>query len=443
MKTKILGTLTAFFAGASMALAQPSLAWPSPQDQTTRLPNVETPQAPANGSAGAIRATPLPTGGPVYTPPAATWHDGSPQGQCEHGGCGTDGCGPTYNFYGGIEYLVWWLRDAHVPDLVGVIPTAFASGGELPPGAINPIFGGMVGTGGHSGARLTVGCYFGPNDCVGVEASGFDLENGRRSTIISSQGQPVLGPLFIDPVQQRQVILLAAVPNERAGSVAIGLHDELWAAEANVRFKTVTVFSDATSVLVGFRTLQFNEGLLIANSSVANDPEQTTLTSFDSFATHNEFYGPQIGISSDFRWGSAFLNCVGKLAMGDVHEVVNIQGVSQQFASGQLQSTAAGGILAQPTNIGHHSRDRFAVVPEVNFNLGYQFGEHVRAFVGYDFLFINNVLRPGDQINPVDGRQVPNFERFDPTAKTTQPVFLFRETDMWAQGLNVGVEFRY
>jgi hypothetical protein len=254
---------------------------------------------------------------------------------------------------------------------------------------------------------------------------------------------PVLGPLFFDPVKQQQVIVLAAAPNERSGSVAIGLNDHLWSAEANIRWKTVTVFSDATSVLLGFRTLQFDEGLTMATATIATDPARTMLTSFDSFGAHNEFYGPQIGISSDFHFGAAYLNFVGKLALGDMHEVVNIHGVSQEFSGGLLQTTTPGGILALPTNIGQHRRDRFAAIPEVNFNVGYEFGQHWRAFIGYDFLYVSNVLRPGDQINPVDGRQIPNLAGFDPTVKATQPVYSARETETWAQGLNVGVEFRY
>jgi hypothetical protein len=205
----------------------------------------------------------------------------------------------------------------------------------------------------------------------------------------------------------------------------------------------VTVFSDANFLLVGFRSVQFNEGLTSASTIVSTDVDRFTLTSFDSFGTHNQFYGPQIGISSDFRCGGWFFNATEKLSLGDVHQVADIQGVSQQFLAGQLLSTTRGGILAQPTNIGTHSRDRFEAIPEVTLNLGYQFGQHVRTFVGYDFLYMNNVVRPADQISGVDSRQVPNLAVFDPTVKATQPAFHFRETGVWAQGLNVGVEIRY
>ena len=101
-----------------------------------------------------------------------------------------------------------------------------------------------------------------------------------------------------------------------------------------------------------------------------------------------------------------------------------------------------GGLLALPgSNIGRFSKDRFAVVPEVGLNLGYQVTESVRAFVGYDFLYLSDVVRAGNQI---DTRVNTNqLQRPMVAGGPTAPAFTFNGSDFWAQGLNFGLEFRY
>jgi hypothetical protein len=107
--------------------------------------------------------------------------------------------------------------------------------------------------------------------------------------------------------------------------------------------------------------------------------------------------------------------------------------------------TAVGGLLALPTNIGHFSRDRFSVVPEIGVNLGYQLTDHLRAYVGYNFLYWTNVVRPGAQIDRVlDVTLIPNFPvpGAVPTGQN-RPMVPFKENDFWAQGINFGLEFRW
>ena len=78
---------------------------------------------------------------------------------------------------------------------------------------------------------------------------------------------------------------------------------------------------------------------------------------------------------------------------------------------------------------------------KLGFNLGYQFTNHIRGFVGYNFLFWSNVVRPAEQIDtvvnpllipPAAGRVGPN-----------RPQFNFNGADFWVQGINFGVDFRW
>src|SRR5262249_3301574 len=92
------------------------------------------------------------------------------------------------------------------------------------------------------------------------------------------------------------------------------------------------------------------------------------------------------------------------------------------------------------------SRDRFAVVPEVRVDVGVRLLDGLRAFVGYDFLYLSEAVRPGNQRSRV---------AFSPSAVDNGPpthglpTFLPQfsghlcGTDFWAQGLTFAIEWRY
>lgn len=72
-------------------------------------------------------------------------------------------------------------------------------------------------------------------------------------------------------------------------------------------------------------------------------------------------------------------------------------------------------------------------------NLGYNITDHVRVFVGYDFLYLSNVIRAGDQVN-----LNVNPNRFlGISGGPANSPFAFHTSDYWAQGLNFGLEFRW
>ena len=102
----------------------------------------------------------------------------------------------------------------------------------------------------------------------------------------------------------------------------------------------------------------------------------------------------------------------------------------------------AGGVLAQPSNIGSYSRDRFAVVPELGAIVGVQITPHVRATLGYTFIFWGPVVRVGDQID-LDVNPDQMAPPIVPLAGPLRPEFAFQESDYWAQGVSAGVEGRW
>jgi hypothetical protein len=98
-----------------------------------------------------------------------------------------------------------------------------------------------------------------------------------------------------------------------------------------------------------------------------------------------------------------------------------------------------------PGALGRFSRAAFGVVPEGEVKVGYRFANFLSAFVGYDFLFWNDVVRPGDQLDlRVDPTRVPSDPAYNPSApRATLPAVPFKSSSFWAQGIAVGLEFRY
>jgi len=113
------------------------------------------------------------------------------------------------------------------------------------------------------------------------------------------------------------------------------------------------------------------------------------------------------------------------------------------FANGVTQNFV-GGLLALRSNIGSFHQDRFGVVPEVDLKVGYHLTDHVKIFAGYDFLYWSSVVRPGQQIDrTLNETLIPNFNSGQPASGVNRPMALFHDSDFWAQGLTVGLEYKY
>src|SRR5262249_37874092 len=142
---------------------------------------------------------------------------------------------------------------------------------------------------------------------------------------------------------------------------------------------------------------------------------------------------------------SWFIAAITKVALGPNQQSLDITGSTTVTPPGGTAQTATGGFLALAgTNIGRHSTNWFVIVPEVNIHLGYQISSHVLVYVGYDFLFINDVLRPGNAVNTnINITFVPTNAKFGEASPLPQPRVPFHEEDFWAQGVEFGLELRF
>ncbi|MCC6417664.1 MAG: BBP7 family outer membrane beta-barrel protein [Gemmataceae bacterium] len=425
MRHQILAALVLGMATAGVARSQalaPALQVPTPEGF-----GLGAPPAPVTRQISA----PSPAEGTVERPPRVV------RPEPDH----PPGAGPLGRSWQRAEYLLWWIKDSELPPLA----TANVSGASvatLDHEATAVVVGGDLDNLDRSGGRFTVGFALDPAQTVGLEGTYFFL--GSRTTTVGpfsngGPGTPALGVPFFDLTTGTEQAVLAAFPGFASGNVAVSATTRLQGVEANGVVSLWWRPSFQLEGLIGFRYLEVNEGLQVAFQSQRSGGSGTGLSSADQFDGHNRFYGGQVGLRAELRKGPVFLNLAGKVALGDAVQVVRIAGASRTGGTPR-----AGGIFALPTNSGRFERDAFAVVPEGSVRLGVFVNPRTRLYVGYDFLYLSDVVRPGDQIDRrLNPTQIPVYTRGGTLLGTARPQFSFQDTDFWAQGMVVGLEYRY
>lgn len=421
MRTLVVGAIIGWLAAAA----------PS-QAQVTTLPStapVGTDPAPAAGTASLVSGPAVFSDEPADGPPTRLWVQG--------------------------EYLLWWVSGNRLPPLITTSPAgtpAPAAGVPGTPGT-EVLFGNAdVNDKARSGGRLTAGYWFDDEQTWGIEASFFMLEGQTHGLAAGSGGEPILARPFFNTATGVPDAELVAFPGILSGTVtASSASDSLLGAEVLVRRNLVSVpwGGDRSGLrldaLAGYRFLHLEEHLsvqenLTVTATNAMVPPGTSIIVNDRFDTENNFHGGELGLAAELDSGPWSLNLLGKLALGGTASTVDINGSTAVTEPGMATSVQAGGLLALGSNSGSHEGTHFSLVPELDVNLGYQLTDNWRITAGYTLLYWTETARPGEQVDlAVNPNQLP-----PPVPGGAQrPAFPFQRSTLCAQGLSVGISFRY
>jgi hypothetical protein len=373
-------------------------------------------------------------------------------------------CGPPGNCWVRADILGWWTKGMHVPPLV----TAGVS--QAQPGIIGEpgtqiLFGdGDILQRARVGGQLSAGAWL--DDCHkwGVQGDYFGLQDLSTNYLATGLEYPFLSRPFIDvtnglpgdPAVQAvsnedlcgQVDVFAKTGFQGAGiDVRRNLHCQTNCCDPGG--SNPCNWSDWSShccrldFIGGFRFYRLDDSvkvreLLLVMADTGPIAQGTTFDIYDSFRTRNSFYGGDLGLIGTAYRGRWSLEVTAKVALGNNHSQVRIDGATTSTVPTQEPVTLPGGLLALPSNIGTYSRNDFVAIPQLSAQLGYQWNCHIRTFVGYNILYWANVARAGDQIDlQVDTNQLP------PGSAGQFPEFNFNDTSFWAQGINGGLEYRW
>jgi hypothetical protein len=371
-------------------------------------------------------------------------------------------------FYVGAEYLLWWTKKSPIP--VPLVTTTTDTT-QMPLATIGAngtsvVLGNQdLDTSARSGARFTAGWWCDARGELGLEASYYFLAPRTVTRSVASNGGPndplLAVPFFADDFGTETSFIIAA-PSTLAGAAAVRFTSRLQSAELNGMVKTCDYSGFQFDVLAGFRFVDLHESLSFATASLGvMDPTALPtnngmiLNTLDQFDTQNYFYGFQLATRAEYRTGNLFVNAIAKLALGDMHQIAHNNGAAATnilnappggpFTGVPAQVIPGAGIFAQATNIGRTSRHELEAVPEIGINIGYRITRGLCAFLGYDFLYLSNVIRPGNQIDRTItfSQTIQNTIAGNASAPGDRPIVPLAGSSYWAQGLNFGVEWRY
>jgi hypothetical protein len=362
-----------------------------------------------------------------------------------------------------MDYLTWFQKNAHA------LPALVIGGGSTTDADGNTIisttgYGDLELAGGPQGSSLQYGLssgfrLFGVywwDQCpdYGVEANGLFL--GKQSLDLRVDNCPVISRPFCNASDGSNGTLLVAFPGVASGAVTIHSDTRLGGGELNFLNRLVDdpiVGGYRFTSVLGVRYLDLAEGLQI--NSVTSYNTVPVLPQFNSFAgnqirisdrfnTRNQFLGIQTGLDAVLYLDIGRLNFRTNLAFGANHEELNIQGNQLRVFPNGASVGSTGGLLALPSNMGHHTREQFNVVPEFNLNWFVPLTDSLELNLGYTFIYMDRTIRPGDQIDrTIDISQVPNFGFLGVRNSLNRPAVNFSQGDYYAHGFSVGMIFKW
>ncbi len=464
----------------------------APQTTWSRMPSAPASSLTdfAAGSPALPAPTPVPPvpSGPVSSQPLSGF--GCGDGACgDSACCGPACCGPTccdsaccddpcscccpdlaccpcpnggQHWWTSAEYLLWFIRGTNLPPLLTTTtgsPFATGAGTIGDPNTVILYGGNTITNGPFSGGRFRLGYWF--DDCrtCGLDAGFFFLAPRSTNFQYNSSGLPALyrpfyalnpDPAAGIPASTAETLAAPGV----SGTATVGTRADLWGAELNYRHNLCCSGPWRLDGLAGFRFLNLAESLTVTEQeNISTGILKGPAVGVDSFKTQNQFYGGQLGFVCEYRLNRWVVDLRTTLAIGNTYQSVQVQGGGHLVVN-NVPTTVTGYLLTAPVtpgqggNIGLYSRDRFGFVPEVGITLGYQVTDNLKLFVGYNFLYWANVVRPADQIDPgLNYNLVPTFKAAGSTSAgklvRPGPIMPFASTNFWAQGVSFGLQYRF
>jgi hypothetical protein len=347
-----------------------------------------------------------------------------------------------------IDYLAAWLSGARVPPLATASPpgTPRSAAGVLgAPGTSVLVGNETVNDELRSGVRVRLGGWL--DDCrtVGFElnASVLDRQSNHFPTG-SADGSQIVSRPFFDATTGRQNAELVAFPGVLAGFLSIDADvHQFWAADVLCRKSVCRDCTGFVDVLVGYRYLQFGDGLRATEQLQPLPPAfppGSKIELFDEFRTANRFHGGVIGVTAGYGSGAFSVDVNTHIALGETTRTVSVNGLTRVTTPGLQPTSGTGGLLAQSTNIGVFRSSDWTVVPDIDVTLGYSLTAQCRVLVGGSLLYWPGVARAGEQIDFVDNpSQLPPGTLVGPA----RPALAQSRSDLWVRALSVGLEWRY
>lgn len=328
---------------------------------------------------------------------------------------------------------MWWRQGRDLPPLVTTSPlsTSAANAGVLPDADI--LFGGgRVGTDMQAGGRFDLGWWCDLSQCCGYGVRFFILGKDSNQYTISSLENPILAiPNITDGVNDA---LLVAYPGLRSGEIQVTGVSDVIGNDVYGRFLLCRDCTGRLDFITGWNYTRLEDQVQIRSQQTETGtggtiPVGTVTDITDRFDARSEFSGAILGLMWERQCGCWSTRTLARMSIGNMHELVQINGSTRIAVPGQAVQTQAVGLFAADSNIGKYTRNEFTAITEAGFTASYRFANCTQLSVGYTLLYWNDAVTAGDSIDPAIGT----------SSVGERPQFHFRHSDYWVQGISLGL----
>lgn len=344
------------------------------------------------------------------------------------------------------QLLLWFqpARDVSFPLAVGGNPSRV-------------LLNGQAELGMFYGYKIDGGMWMNHDHTFGIGADGFMTEH--RSKFQQVSGGTIFRPFF-DATSG--LLASLAVSNEPtfSGSMATTNTARLSSAGVNLRRNVAYNEQWQVDIFYGFRYYDLDESLVIFQNTTL--PNAITLGGQtinagsnvllrERFYTRNQFWGGDVGTRLEWKHGIGFIAITPKIAFGSTHQVTQIHGETRATTP---SVTVPGALLAAggvnnvngllDGNLGRFVTNRFGIATDIGLQAGVAITKNTRLALGYQFYYLNNIARPGAQLDQtVNQRVVPVSPSFGALTGVRAPNVTFDREGFYAHGVSISLEARY
>jgi hypothetical protein len=189
---------------------------------------------------------------------------------------------------------------------------------------------------------------------------------------------------------------------------------ESWVDSADVNYRHPLYERDSLRIdgLLGYRFFGLTERAWV--DTVMPGAADEVFFFHDRGSAWTQFHGGQLGLALSWQGDRWAFGATGKVALG------------ASFTSASLAGASAAALQGRTIDFGTTSG--FAVVPAASYDVSWRFWGPHRLTFGYQFQYLSRAARAADVFNAL---AVPSQSPVSPTGR------------YWAQGLTLGLEFRF
>jgi len=346
---------------------------------------------------------------------------------------------PGPMFWAGADALFWRVKGGLVSPLVVGVYTSANPPLPADPRMAFPVSDDRINGDVQSGFRLRAGMWLDKPHGTGVEVTFTDFLHESDRNYFVGNSNVILARPFVDVVQRSPALFQLSNPTGGVqGIAAVATTFDSDGFELNMLRRGPAMIGEEMHWILGLRYWSLEESLAV---ETAAQTSALRLSAFDSFATRNRFFGPQVGGNWHWDRGRLSIDLSAKLAVGAIWEESSIDGGSTAMSPSGARLDRSGGLLALRSNIGDDDRTKLAVMRDTSLSLGYCIADNVQLRLGYDFMWVSNVIRPGQQI---DLGVNPSYLPFSPTPSgTPRPWHKFDGEIFYMHGFSLGLAVQF